>query len=289
MSWPLFRRIAFDLRRHLFGTCLILFLFCGLWVKITDRFANEIIPALLKKISYKDLMAIIFEGSGKFLQTLLGGDSMNFSKAGDIMTIHTIHPLILTILSLWCIGKGASTLAGETDKGTMELLLAQPIARWKIITTHLLYDLLTLPLLFLSMFLGAWLGLTMIPIEGVTLHGYSTIILHGFALCFALTGLMTFLSSLSRSRNRVLAWGTGMILIFFLLHFLGQLWEPLAPWRPLSLFYYYQPQQILLQQASTINVWGLQTSGMPILLGIGIVGYLAAIVVFQKKDIPSPL
>src|SRR5258708_32498575 len=66
----------------------------------------------------------------------------------------------------WAIGGGASAIAGEIDRGTMELLLAQPLARFKLILAHFIVDVLTIPVLCLSLWAGTCLGWLMIgPIQ----------------------------------------------------------------------------------------------------------------------------
>ncbi|HMO37630.1 MAG TPA: hypothetical protein PKA06_16440, partial [Gemmatales bacterium] len=69
MSISLFWKVLRDLRWPWLGAAFLLALFEGFWVKITDRVTNEVLPAILQKLaqsfSARDLLSIIFEGSGK--------------------------------------------------------------------------------------------------------------------------------------------------------------------------------------------------------------------------------
>src|SRR5262249_2889529 len=65
-------------------------------------------------------------------------------------------------------------------------------------------------------------------------------------LMFAISGLTMALSAAGRFRWRVLALAVLLILIQFLLNLLGQMWDVLEPVRPLTVFYYFQPQQVIL-------------------------------------------
>ena len=49
-------------------------------------------------------------------------------------------------------------MAGELDRGTMELLLAQPLSRPRLILAHFGVDLVVIPLLCLSLWGGTCLG-----------------------------------------------------------------------------------------------------------------------------------
>jgi len=289
MSWPLFRKILHDLRWPWLGTALLLALFETLWVKIVDRITHEVIPAIVARIPKTELFKILFQDSGKLLQVVLGGESVDLSRPGDLLSVGYIHPLPTTILLVWALGRGAGALAGELDRGTMELLVAQPIARWRIVTTHLLVDLATIPALTLCMFLGTLLGASVVPLANPHLYDFWKGAALAAALCFALSGLTIALSSLSRSRWRVLSWAIALTLVMALLNVLAQLWDALGPYRPLSIFYYYQPQYAILKDQWTIPVAGWDVPMLGVLLGVGLGGYIIAVWRFSQRDLPAPL
>lgn len=289
MSWTLFCKILRDLRWPWLGAAFLLTLFEGFWVKITDRFTNEVIPAILQKISYKDLLHILFEGSGKFFQAILGGEAVNLSQTGDLLSVGYVHPLPQTILMIWALARGAGALAGEIERGTMELLVAQPIPRWKIVTTHLCVDLLMIPALACCMMLGTFIGMTLVPLNNIDLAPYWRAIVLATALAFALAGFTYAVSSMGRSRWRVLAWCFGIVLIFSLLNLFGQLWDALGPWRPLSIFYYYQPQYAILKNQWSLPVAGVQVPALAVMLSVAIIGYTIALWRFNSRDLPAPL
>jgi ABC-2 type transport system permease protein len=264
-------------------------LFECLWVKITDRVTNEVIPAVTKMIPLPNLKAIIFEGPGKFLQAILGGQSIDISKLGDFLSIGYIHPLPQTILLIWAVGRASGALAGELERGTMELLIAQPIARWRIVATHLCVDLVTLPALTTCMLLGTYLGVQIVPLPAADLSHYWKAIVLAAGLAYALTGVTMAFSSLGRSRWRVLAWTIGLVLLMSLLNLLGQLWDTIEPYRPWSLLYYYQPQHAILKDQWTVAVGGNQVPMLAVLLTVGTLGYAFAIWYFSRRDLPAPL
>lgn len=293
MSTALFWKVLRDLRWPFVGAAFLLTLFEGFWVKITDRVTNEVLPAILAKLaksfSAADLLKIVFEGSGKLFQAVLGGESVDVSKTGDLLSVGYVHPLPQTILMIWALGRGASALAGEMERGTMELLVAQPLPRWKLVTTHLLVDLVTIPGLVLFMFLGTWLGVELVPLKNADLSAYWRALILAIGLTFALAGMTYAISSLGRSRWRILAWTFGLVLAMSLLNLFGQLWDTLGPWRPLSIFYYYQPQYAILKDQWTLPVAGVQVPVLVVLFGVGALGYSFALWRFSRRDLPAPL
>ena len=126
-----------DLRWSLLVVAILLASFQCLWVKITQRTVTQVAPffstlANRAGTTQKALEDVIFGGPGKLAQTVIGGESIHFERAMDTLSIGYVHPLMQIIFGIWAIGRAAGALAGELDRGTMELLLAQPIARWKV-------------------------------------------------------------------------------------------------------------------------------------------------------------
>jgi ABC-2 type transport system permease protein len=289
MSWPLFKKVLRDLRWPWLGTGLLLMLFEALWVKITDRVTNEVLPAVTKLIPLPNLKAIIFEGPGRFLQAILGGESIDISRSADLLSVGYVHPLPQTILLIWALGRAGGAIAGEIERGTMELLVAQPIARRRIVQTHLCVDLVTIPALALCMGLGTLVGVWATGMANVDVAIYWRGVVLAAALAFSLTGITIAISSAGRSRWRVLAWAIAIALIMSLWNLLGQLWDTITPYRPWSLLYYYQPQVALLSDKWIVAVGPAAVPMLPVLLGVGVLGYLFAIWEFSRRDLPAPL
>src|SRR5262249_17618199 len=142
-----------------------------LWVKITQRTSGELIPLFLglasaQKMSPLDLEAILFRGPGKIMQTLMGGDNIKLENAMHMLSIGYVHPLMQTLFCIWAIGRAGGAISGEIDRGTMELPLAQPVPRWRLILAHGCVDLLAIPVLCLSLWAGTAFGAWVVgPIE----------------------------------------------------------------------------------------------------------------------------
>jgi ABC-2 type transport system permease protein len=101
-------------------------------------------------------------------------------------------------------------------------------------------------------------------------------------LMFAVSGYTMWLSAAGRFRWRVLGVAVLVTLLQFLVNLIGQLWDVVTPLRPLTIFYYYQPQQAILGDG-----WGGST--LAVLYGVGLVGYGMALWTFRRRDLPAPL
>jgi ABC-2 type transport system permease protein len=307
MNGVLFGKLVRDVRGALLVVMLLLFGFQCLWAKITQRIIAELLPSITPFLPLLQLRDILFKGPGKLMQTLMGGESIHLDRALDMLSIGYVHPLVQTIFCIWAIGRAAGAISGEIDRGTMELLLAQPLARWRVIAAHLGVDLLVIPLLCLSMWGGNWLGTWLVGMQQVGAPSGSSnfvdptvlgpALWNAAALLFAISGYTMALSAAGRFRTRVLGIAVLVTRVQFLVNVVGQLWDVFDPLRQLTVFYYYQPQQIILANRWTVEVgkgWGsgAALASVPmvaVLFGVGVVGYAIALGSFCRRDLPAPL
>jgi ABC-2 type transport system permease protein len=319
MTGILVRKFLRDARTSLIVIALLLVGFECLWCKVTEKITGQLVPFLVgapearKKVpaaaqpTLADLEKKLFEGPGQILRTLMGGERISLGRAMDVLSIGYVHPLVQVLLCIWAIGRGSGAIAGEIDRGTMELLLAQPVPRARVVWGHVLVDAITIPILCVALWGGTLLGVALVgPIEvsraeleklppllrgevsGAQLEldpwACAPAMLNVAALLCAVSGYTLWLSAAGRFRGRVLGVAVLLTLLQFLVNVIGQLWSVVEPLRPLTVFYYYQPQALILG-----GDWLLVWLRLGVLFGVGAVGYLMALRVFCRRDLPAPL
>jgi ABC-2 type transport system permease protein len=323
MTRVLIAKLLRDLRVPLIVTAILLIGFQCLWAKVTARITGELVPffmglAQAQKVSPMKVEETIFQGPGKIMRTLMGGENIKLDQAMDMLSIGYVHPLVQAIFCIWAVGRAAGAIAGEIDRGTMELLLAQPLARTKVVLAHLCVDLITIPFLCLSLWGGTWLGTWLVgPIHAQTselkklpfaveidpsalqVHpdAFGPALVNVGALIFAVTGYTMWISASGRFRGKVLGLAVFVTLLQFLINVVGQLWDALAVLRPFTVFYYYQPQQIALSGKWTVDPGSVWNSEHPlialnlivVLVAVGLFGYGMALWTFTRRDLPAPL
>ena len=116
------------------------------------------------------------------------------------------------------------------------------------------------------------------------------------ALMFAVSGYTMWLSSGGRYRGRVMGIAVMVTLLQFLINVVGQMWDAAEPLRPLTVFYYYQPQQIILEKVWSVDLgraWHAATplaiNVIAVLAAVGVLGYGMALWTFSRRDLPAPL
>jgi ABC-2 type transport system permease protein len=251
---------------------------------------------------------VVFQDSGKLVQTLMGGETVHIDRIADLLSVGYVHPLAQTILCIWAIGRAAGAITGEIDRGTMELLLAQPLARYRVVLAHLCVDLVTIPLLCAGMWGGTWLGTSTVgilqvgapidtPEPRVDPFAFGPSLWNVGLLVLAVSGYTMWLSACGRFRGRVMGIAVLVTLVQFLVNVIGQLWDGAAFLRPFTVFYYFQPQQIILSRRWTVELGQVWNGGQPlfslnvlaVLLAVAVIGYGLAFWTFSRRDLPAPL
>jgi len=258
-----------------------------------------------QNVTPEEIENTIFAGPGRIIKVFMGGEEISLFRVTDMLSVGCVEPLVIVMLCVWAIGRAAGAIVGELDRGTLELLLAQPVARSRLVLAHLCVDLLTIPVLCLSLWAGSWLGLTLVGVKELTGPGEGALISPWVfgpalgsvaALLFAVSGYTMWLSAAGRFRGRVLGVAVFVTLLQFLVHVVGQLWDAVAFLRPFTVFYYYQPQALILHGRGTVDlarVWPLGrpllVNGVVVLAAVGAVGYGLALWTFCRRDLPAPL
>jgi ABC-2 type transport system permease protein len=324
MTLTLVLKLLRDIRWPLLAVCLILAAFSALWVKISQRVTTEIAPffqgiAQAQKFDKRLFDEVIFKGPGKVAQAVMGGAGVQFDRPTDFLAVELLHPVVITLACIWAVGRAAGAVAGELDRGTMELLLSQPVPRNRLILAHFLVDCIVIPALCLSIVGGTRVGLaavgpfavdysvldkikTPVPIPrgpavlDVDVSPQPWAVTNLAALMFAVSGVTMAISAANRSRWRAMGIAVLVVVGMFVTNVVAQIWDSVGFLRPATLFFYYQPQGIWLAGDWFVDpgeCWGgrplveLPTAG--VLAGVGVIGYLIALRVFTRRDLPAPL
>ena len=164
MTLVLVRKLLRDVRWPLLVVMLLLFVFSVLWVKIAQRVTAEIAPffktvATISKLNEEIFEEVLFKGPGRVSQAIMGGADVRFDHPSDFLAVELLHPVVISLACLWAVGKASGAIAGELDRGTLELLLSQPLPRSRVILAHLIVDAIVIPLIVLSIAAGTHVGL----------------------------------------------------------------------------------------------------------------------------------
>jgi ABC-2 type transport system permease protein len=132
--------------RWLFLGCFAAtFAFCWLRVWIVSRLSTERFRAILELLpgDWRKFLTIDFE----WLITYPGRISLAYQEL-----------IVILCVAVWSIARGSDVVSGEIHRGTMEMLLAQPFSRGKILASQSIVALLGIALLSFSAWGGTYAG-----------------------------------------------------------------------------------------------------------------------------------
>jgi ABC-2 type transport system permease protein len=226
--------------------------------------------------AFKDLA-----DSGIFPRELLNFGSGSLFTLPGALTLGLQHPLAIAFVGIFAVGSTVSAVAGEREKGTLEVLLSRPISRRTLYVTLAVAVATLIAIVLIALLAGQLIG---VMIQGVTdeleLGLMPLVFLNGLMLwaAFAAFGLA---ASVSFDRHApALGLTMAYLLINYFLEILGSLWRDVAWSQEYSLFHHFNPGEILTGKADPLDF---------LILAVAIVIPVAyALIVFPRRDLAAP-
>jgi ABC-2 type transport system permease protein len=220
------------------------------------------------------------------------------TSAGKIAACYD-DPIVLLLVTVWAISRGSDAVSGEVNRGTMEMVLAQPVTRLGVIGTHSATTLLGAVLISGAALFGTSLGLATISLEdAVSTSVFVPAAMNLLALTVFLAGLTTMVSSGSNYRSHTIGVVGGFFAISMILKVVGRMVPDWAWLTSTSFFTPFEPQLLVGDTRRAWIFWSATADGSfeigglgydSILIGLGLACYLAAVAIFYRRDLPAPL
>jgi ABC-type transport system involved in multi-copper enzyme maturation permease subunit len=203
------------------------------------------------------------------------------SGLAGYLSLGFTHPLYLVLASAAVVGFAARTLAGEMDRGLIQIPLARPISRPAVYGSRVIGVVFICLALALAGPIGMIGGMLFArPVGELEFAHFGAVALSGMALFWAIAGLSLLASAAASSTGRVVAWAVALLVLSYFIDYFAGVWAPLEPWTVLSLFDYYDPSAALV--SGQINRANLATLGI-----VGLAATVAGAVVFTRRDLPA--
>ena len=261
---------AYTLRSHRTGLLAVsvgLFLMSLIIVYTFDAFGG--IDA------FADLYELIPEPFAAMFRAQAGfGPSLTSYIAADYR-----HPVYFIAGLAFVLSVSSGAVAREIERGTALMLLASPLSRWRYLAAKLAVVVVGAVVITTM----AWLG----SLAGAVLTGVADDIEPGTLLLaqvnvlgvlLASGGIAVLLSAVSSDGGRTVSVTAGILTVMYFLDFVGAIWGPAEPLAPLSIFYYLDPLAVATDGSKLLR-------DVLVLFSVGLVGFVAALVLFQRRDI----
>ena len=266
MSWPLFARTLAWQRTRWIIVSLALFGW-GLLIPVFYAAFSDVIRDLAN--------------SGAFPEELLSfGSGSLFSLPGAV-TLGTQHPIAIAMIAVFAVGATSMAIAGERQRGTLEVLLARPVSRTAVYVSITLALLVVVAVVVAALIAGFVAGASLqgvlddLPLEHLPMVWLNGFLLWGAFATFGLAASVTF----DRPGPAI-----GLTLAYLLVHYffeiLGSLWQEAEWTQEYSLFHHFNSTEILAGAAEPIDL---------LILGLAFLIPIAyALVVFPRRDLAAP-
>lgn len=184
---------------------------------------------------------------------------------------------LLVILAT--VGFAGSALAGEIEKGTIEVLLSQPVSRIKLYFGRYFAGLAIL-IIFVVISIFSAIPLARIYDIDFSAQGFSVFALLAFIFSWAIYSISMFCSAVFSDKGKVFFISGGLIVLMYVLNIVSALKENLSDLKYGSFFYYFNPTKALFN--NEINNWAYL-----VFIGIALVFTILGAIWFSKRDIAT--
>src|SRR5258708_4682019 len=135
-----------------------------------------------------------------------------------------VHPLIVFSAAIWTVARGSDCVSGEIGRGTMEMLLAQPVRRTTVYATQAILTIVGSALLAIAVWCGTALGLHAGRLyEHVPASLYIPPAVNLFALMLCLGGMTALVSACDSVRWRTIGLMAGRYVFSTVLDVVSQI------------------------------------------------------------------
>jgi len=211
---------------------------------------------ILYIISTFDTMSIIsaiLEQIPERIKVFLNDSFFNMLTFDGAAAFGFNHPLVLAVLAINAINIPVHHISRKMESGTLELLLAHPFKRHSLIISLWLSGCVILFVIIFTALIGSFSAI--ILFHNLSMSVFIRLIQIGlnlwlfFILVLSYTLLIATFGKMGSKAGNISAVIT---LIFYLLHFLSQLWSTIEFTIPFNVFTYYEPQKIMFGMGNII-------------------------------------
>ncbi len=292
----LLKKSIVESRMLLFACVAALYAFCWARVWIVSLFEMDRFKAIVEQFrEFERFSPVPFDQ----LFTYSGRIAMTFDE-----------PVVVVSMCMWAIARGSDCVSGELGRGTMEMLLAQPVSRIQVLWSQALVTVGGVAVLAGASWLGIYTGIMTTSVKEAVPSATWTIpwidieipnlleadeeetvdvpmafrvdpvdfvpaSVNLLALGFFLAGLSSFFSSLDRYRWRTIGVVAGICVVEVIIKIIGLAADRLHWLGYFSFFSSYEPERFVNVAVRTPeNTWSIALyDAAGVFTGLGPLGY----------------
>ncbi|MDL1900180.1 hypothetical protein FBR02_05365 [Anaerolineae bacterium CFX9] len=224
-------------------------------------------------------MSALLETMPPFLLQAFGMTDMEFMATPEGYMALQFFGLALLIFGAWGIVAGLGVTSNDEDGGMMDVVLAAPVSRWRLVLERLIaFALISIGMLVIT-FLWMWLALAITPALAVDMGKMFNGMVNILPGIYVMIGFTAFVAALFRRRSRAIAAAASFLVGSYFLDAIGRaapgsIFETISY---LSFMRYYAAQDVIMN--------GLNLGSILLLKTVAILLALGAIFLYERRDI----
>lgn len=247
------------------------------WVLGTTIYTLMIIASFPSIRGQDELNDILEDYPPEIIALFSGGETtFDLTSAADYLNSQIFALILPLLLAILAIGFGAATIAGEEERGTLELVMSHPVARRRIVVEKAFVLVVLVAVLAVANYVVAF-GLGRLFEIDVSLANIAASFLGQVLLGVGFGYLALATGAFTGSRGVAIAVAAGAAGGTYLLGSLGPVVSWLEPFKWTSPFYYATGENPL---ANGIAGWHVA-----VLASLCFAGFAAAVTLFERRDL----
>ena len=265
-----FTLLRFWTLRILPAWCLIAFMIfifqiaiCGI---VHD---NERVKAFLQ---YIDMLP-------SFIKAFMGGEVLEIGNIAGLIAIGYQDPLVLILYMLYAVGVPTALLAGEVQRGTMELILSRQTTKTQIYICTGLITIVGMYALVVVMFMGTVVATRLYDFDqAVPLYSFFKIAIVGGMLASAVGGIALLAAACFR-RGLAVSLTVAYLVVNYFISIIADWWPRMKWLEPATIFNYVDGPAIFGKSRWPVG-------DMCVLISLLVVTTLAGGIIWSRRDLP---
>ena len=218
----------------------------------------------------------VFEQMPEALRKAFVGEVTDLTSPEGYLNSQLYVFFVPVLFLFFTIGRGSWAIAGEEQRGTLDLLLSYPVMRWRVVVEK--FSAMTVATLGIAvaLWLGTVIGIVMVGME-ISLLRVAEVTLSGALLGMAFGSLALAVGCATGKRSLSIGVASAVGVLAYFWNALAPSVDVLEPFRKVSPFYYYGSADPLTN--------GLDPGHVVVLLGITVVLLAVGIFAFRRRDL----
>ncbi len=270
MSPALFFNTLKSSRGGIIAWSSFLFLYALLMIYMLQSMAGlaEVMEEYIDKLG---AFAEIFAGE---ITTILNPDGSLSPGKWLSLEYLALWPVMMSVFAVFF---GGGIAAKEVERGTMDMLLSQPVSRTSIIISKFVAFPVAIIIVAITSVIGLIVGMAIIN-NYSDISGIMLAFIPGLLLPLAVASYSLLFSCIFLDPRKVMIAAGSITGLFYILNIVARAVGSLEWMGKLSIFHYYTPAAITTELE-------MNWVGIGIYLGLIVVSIGASIYVFQRRDI----